>query len=172
MLDSLFASEIVYTHQWNQQKFHIWTWKSLRKEGISFCVHIDNCHWLTGTGRYKHMRGDFVHFLPFFPFSDSVSLKPASSLVFLRTVSRDFLLQSSNYPTICHLSFHTLSVHLSTYLFIQVPIYTSIMYIYTCTYLHVPSGTYSPTHHSYIYICIYHLHPKLLAWNHPIDGIS
>ena len=156
MLDSFFASEIVCTYQWNQQKFHIWTWKSLRKEGISFCVHIDNCHWLTGTGRYKHMRDDFVHFLPFLPFSDSGSLKPASSLVFLRTVSRFFtpVIQLSNYlpsflPYIIHTPFH-LSIHSGTHLYIHhvhLFMYLStlpLMYLlshpsFIHLYLHLPS---------------------------------
>lgn len=157
MLDSFFASEIVYTHQWNRQKFHIRTWKSLRKEGISFCVHIDSCHWLPRTGRYKHMRDDFVHFLPIFTFSDSGSLKRASSLVFLRTVSRDFfpsVIQLSNHlpsflPYIIHTPFH-LSIHSGTHLYIHhvhLYMYLSIhplMYLFTQPsfihlYLHLPS---------------------------------
>lgn len=136
------------------------------------------------------MRDDFDHFPLIFTFSDSGSLKPASSLVFfffLRTVSRDFftsVIQLSNYlpfslPYIIHTPFH-LSIHRSTHLF-MVPIsgthlYTHhahlCLYIYTCTYLYIPSCIYSPAHRSSIYICIYHLHPKFLAWNHPMDGIS
>ena len=60
------------------------------------------------------MRDDFDHFPPIFTSSDSGSLKPARSLVFLRLVSRDFftsVIQLSNYlpfslPYISHTLFH------------------------------------------------------------------
>ena len=190
MLDFFFASEIVYTHQWNQQKFHIWTWKSLRKEDIFSCTYwqlpLTDWNWQVQT--YEEWFWSFPsHFYIQWQWELKTSQLTSFFFFFLRIVSRDFftsVIQLSNYlpfslPYIIHTPFH-LSIHRSTHLF-MVPIsgthlYTHhahlCLYIYTCTYLYIPSCIYSPAHRSSIYICIYHLHPKLLAWNHPMDGIS
>ena len=160
MLDFFFASEIVYTHQWNQQKFHIWTWKSLRKEDIFSCTYwqlsLTDWNWQVQT--YERWFWSFPsHFYTQWQWELKTS-QLTSFFFFLRIVSRDFftsVIQLSNYlpfflPYIIHTPFH-LSFHRSTHLF-RVPI--------SGTH---PSGT-SITVHLYMYLPI---HPLMYLLTRP-----